>query len=219
MLVYVGGAKGGVGKSITSMIALDVILEAGGKPLLIETDQANPDVAKAYSSSVETIASDLDTPEGWSKTLTAIHENQDRPVVINSAARNSAGVKEFGGTFEALADLGVEMTLLWPINVQRDSLELLNEFLTVVNPAKKHVVKNGYFGREADFELFDNSKLSKRMDSAIYLPKLLENVANIIYSDRKPLHELASILPFGDKLLFEAWRKKAHKALQPIVQG
>ena len=211
MIIYVGGAKGGVGKSLTSMLMLDILLDQN--PLLIETDQSNPDVGKAYGSTVETLASDLDTPQGWSKTLTAIHEQQARPIVVNSAARNSDGVREFGSSF---AELGVDMLLLWPINAQRDSLELLADFLDIVSPQRKAVVKNGYFGREGDFELFDKSKMSKSLE-VVYLPKLLENVANTIYSERKALHQLAEGLTFGDRLLFEGWRKKAHAALKPLV--
>ena len=212
MIIYVGGAKGGVGKSLTSMLMLDILLDQN--PLLIETDQSNPDVGKAYGSTVETLASDLDTPQGWSRTLTAIHEQQARPIVINSAARNSDGVREFGASF---AELGVDMFLLWPINQQRDSLELLADFLGVVSPQRKFVVKNGYFGREGDFELFEGSKLAKKLDGAVYLPKLLETVANTIYSERKPLHQLSEGLTFGDRLLYEGWRKKAHVAMKPLV--
>ena len=179
-------------------------------------DQSNPDVYKAYKGTVESITADMDTDTGWAKALTEIHEREGRIVVINSAARNSAGINEFGAMFQAL---GVDMRLLWAVNTQKDGLLLLDQFMKSVEPATAYVIKNGFFGGENNFDLYDNSELRKRMTGDAYLPKLLSTAADCLYTQRKPIHELATILPFGDKLLFEAWRKKAHKALQPIVQG
>lgn len=214
MLIYIGGAKGGVGKSLVSMAVLDVLHDQN--PFLVETDQSNPDVLKAYGETVEAITADMDTESGWADALTKIHERSNRPIVINSAARNSIGVSKFGDTFAAL---GVDMTLLWAINPQKDGLILLNSFTKAVEPARTFVVKNGYFGPESDFTLFEESDIKKRVTGDIYMPELLSTVANVVYSQRKPLHELGNVLPFGDKLFFEKWRKSVHKTLQPILKG
>ncbi|MBF0515206.1 MAG: hypothetical protein HQK81_14255 [Desulfovibrionaceae bacterium] len=215
-IIYVGGAKGGVGKSLVSMLVLDLLREQ--EPFLIETDQANPDVLKAYGGCVESITGDMDSATGWSEVLTEMHTRLDsgRPVVINSAARNTAGVEQYGELFGAL---GVDMLLLWAINAQKDGLILLDGFMKVVQPARSFVVKNGYFGSLDDFKLFDESKIKKRVSGDAYVPALMSNIANIVYTQRKPLHEVAESLTFGDKLFFESWRKKAHAALQPILEG
>ena len=51
-IFWIGGSKGGVGKSAVSMALLDYLGESC--PLLVETDTANPDVAKAYGNAVRT---------------------------------------------------------------------------------------------------------------------------------------------------------------------
>ena len=213
-LIYIGGAKGGVGKSLVSMLVLDIIREEN--PVLVETDQSNPDVYKAYENSVESITANMDTDAGWAKALNEIDARRGRPIVINSAARNSMGISKFGDTFNAL---GVDMTLLWAVNPQKDSLLLLDAFMKAVEPARSYVVKNGFFGADEDFDLYNGSKIRKTMTGDCYLPELLSTAANVVYSQRKPLHELAEILPVGDRLLFEGWRRKAHKALKPILEG
>ena len=53
-VVFVGGNKGGVGKSLASMALIDYWLSQNpAKPVfLVETDTSNPDVAHAYGKTV-----------------------------------------------------------------------------------------------------------------------------------------------------------------------
>jgi MinD superfamily P-loop ATPase len=46
-IYWVGGGKGGVGKSMVSMALLDYLLSKGVPALLVESDTSNPDVYKA----------------------------------------------------------------------------------------------------------------------------------------------------------------------------
>ena len=48
-ILYVGGSKGGVGKSYMSFALLDYLTERNKKILLLETDTSNPDVFKAHA--------------------------------------------------------------------------------------------------------------------------------------------------------------------------
>ena len=47
-IIYVGGSKGGVGKSKLSFALIDYLMSNGHKVLLLESDTANPDVYKAH---------------------------------------------------------------------------------------------------------------------------------------------------------------------------
>ena len=50
-----------------------------------------------------------------------------------------------------------KLVTLWMINSQRDSLELLNEYMTAMPNADVHVVRNGHFGKENEFVLYNKS--------------------------------------------------------------
>ena len=52
-IYWVGGSKGGVGKSMMTVATLDHLLEGGAKVLLVECDTSNPDVWKAYREQIE----------------------------------------------------------------------------------------------------------------------------------------------------------------------
>ena len=45
---YVGGSKGGVGKSLFSFALVDYLLNRNANILLVDTDTDNPDVFKAH---------------------------------------------------------------------------------------------------------------------------------------------------------------------------
>jgi MinD superfamily P-loop ATPase len=92
-LFYIGGTKGGVGKSFVAMALIDLlIMEYYGKKqiMLIETDFTQPDVAKMYSKKIPTETIVLDeTENAWMKLGRVIYENQDKLMVMNTAKGNA----------------------------------------------------------------------------------------------------------------------------------
>ena len=66
---YVGGSKGGVGKSLFSFALVDYLLERGQNVLLVDTDTDNPDVYKAHVSlglpNLQCRMNSLDDADGW----------------------------------------------------------------------------------------------------------------------------------------------------------
>ena len=124
------GNKGGTGKSMVATALIDAFLQRGVEPLLIETDDANPDVFKAHSERVQCAALSLDEADGWIEMVNSLDKTRGVPVVVNTAARNSTGVARYGQTLKStLGELGRTMVTLWVINRQRDSLELLADYL------------------------------------------------------------------------------------------
>ena len=67
-LYFIGGSKGGVGKSILSMLLADFLTQCRKrKIILIESDTSNPDVGKTFTHSddVEVLSLSLDEADGW----------------------------------------------------------------------------------------------------------------------------------------------------------
>ncbi len=164
-IYWVGGSKGGVGKSMMTVAMLDRLLEQKSKVVLVECDTSNPDVWKAYREQVETELINLDEADGWIHLVNTCDRRREAVVVINTAARNNLAVKQYGRTLDSsLEELGTELVALWVINRQRDSLELLREFIDAVPKAVVHVVRNGYFVDEKKFELYNGSKIREEVE-------------------------------------------------------
>lgn len=112
-IFIVGGSKGGVGKSMVATALIDHLSEQGQSVLLIESDTSNPDVWKAHAKATHSELIDLDKADGWIELVNVCDSNRDHVVVVNTAARNNAGVARYGQTLQStLSELGRELITL-----------------------------------------------------------------------------------------------------------
>ena len=68
ILYFIGGSKGGVGKSFLSMALADYLTKyKNRKIILVESDTSNPDVGKTFAQNddVEVLSLSLDNADGW----------------------------------------------------------------------------------------------------------------------------------------------------------
>jgi len=220
-IYIVGGGKGGVGKSLTSITLIDWLLhhKKSGNVTLIESDDSNPDVYKTYKDldTVTKIVINLDHEDGWVKMNNLMPEwaKSGAQVVINTAARATPMLEKFMQDMQDGADeLKIKLHLLWPINRQRDSLILLNGLLKKAN-LNCTVIKNLHCGAPEKFVLFDNSSVAKLV-KMIGLPELNDFVADKVYSDRVPLHD-AEQFQFGEKMALSRYRNAAYDEFDKLA--
>ncbi len=224
-IIMVGGSKGGTGKSTVCSAVLDYLETQGKEPVLIETDTANPDVYKAYKTEGRTTAIELDTSEGWIDLVNFADKNRGRPLVVNTAARNLTAVSKFGKTLEStLEELDRELVTIWTINRQRDSLELMGDYLETLPVSDRHtihVVRNLHFGEPDKFQLYNDSETRKRVESAggktIDFPDLADRVADDLVTKRLTIKRASEELPIGNRAELLRWRRLAHQALGEVL--
>jgi hypothetical protein len=224
-IYWVGGGKGGVGKSMVSMALLDYLITRGVSTMLIESDTSNPDVCKTYKNTLPWKLLDLDKVDGWIQLVNVCDANRDRVVVVNTAARSNTGVASFGGTLStSLGDLDRSLTTLWAINRQRDSLELLRDFMDAMPASRVHVLRNLYFGDETKFELFAESQsLRPRIQASggqsLNFPDLADRVADDLYKERMTIAAAVDTLPLGNRAELRRWRGVVAKLMATVVDG
>jgi hypothetical protein len=185
------------------------------KVSLVETDTANPDVGKAYQKDVKSFSLvNLDENEGWLDLLDIVDASKDDEVVVNTAARNNDGVNRYGSMFdEKLNEFGWHFISLFLINQQRDSCEMLTDYMNVVRHGRIHVVRNQFFGIAPSlFELYDNSPLRKSIEAkqglSLYLPQLATRVTNLVQSSRLTLERAWQTATLGSRAEIERWRRE-----------
>jgi hypothetical protein len=221
-IVWVGGSKGGVGKSMMAVAAVDYFLEAGRPVTLVECDTSNPDVGKTYRELVHTMdLIDLDERDGWLRLINVCAEHPENTVVVNTAARSNVAVRQYGELLDdSLGELG-NMSALWMINRQRDSVELLKEFMSALPRAEVHVVRNAYFGAESQFELYNTSQVRAAIEGrggkSLTLPDLADRVADDLYSLRMPISAAVKKLPIGNRAELVRWRREVRQVLLSLV--
>ena len=105
---YVGGSKGGVGKSLFSFALVDYLLNREANVLLVDTDTDNPDVYKAHSSlelpNLHCRMNSLDDADGWADLLDMVQKFPEYAVVINAAARTKTSTNSYGEIMKATRD-------------------------------------------------------------------------------------------------------------------
>lgn len=220
-IYLIGGSKGGVGKSLVSMATVDYLMQREEQVLLIDADTSNPDVWKAYKDVARANLVDLDDADGWIELINLCDSNPDHVVVVNTAARNNKGVSAYGATLhQTLPELRRKLLTLWVINRQRDSLELLKEYMDAVPDAVVHVIRNGYFGEERKFELYNGSKRRALVESrgglSLTFPDLADRVSDDIYSKRMNIAAAAQELPLGNRAELLRWRAAAKSVLERL---
>ena len=220
-----GGNKGGTGKSMLATALIDAFLQRGVEPLLVETDDANPDVFKAHGERIQCAALSLDEADGWIELINSLDKSRGVPVIMNTAARNSTGVARYGQTLKStLGELGRTMVTLWVINRQRDSLELLADYLDAM-PAgadhQVHVVRNGYFGSAEKFQLYNGSQIKQRIEEAggltLDFPDLADRVADQMATQRLSVQGALKEMTLGHRAELIRWRDEAFKVLGQVM--
>jgi hypothetical protein len=119
-----------------------------------------------------------------------------------------------------LQELGRPLITLWVINRQRDSLDLLTEYMDLMPKSSVHVVQNGYFGEQKKFELYHGSALHERVSGQdgkdLFLPDLADRVTDDLYSKRITLAQAAQQLKIGDRVELQRWRNSVAEMLSSI---
>ena len=209
-IYMIGGSKGGVGKSFVTLALVDYLRRMDVNAVLVETDTANPDVMKAVHDEVECASCDLDDVSGWIDFVKLCDLHRDSAVIVNTAARSQAGVTQYGGTLAgALDDLARRLVVLWVVNRQRDSLELLLRFGATFPDAVTHVVRNGYFGAPEKFALYRESNLRKAIEAqgqSLDFPDLADRVADELRSQRLSIRKAAEMMHIGERAELLRWR-------------
>lgn len=222
-VIYVGGGKGGVGKSLVSMAAVDWQVSVGRRVLLVEGDGANPDVYKCYERLIPVRTCDFDVEDGWNDLGDLAESGEAEVIVVNSGARVIEGVRRYGHVMEDCARAGVmDLAVLWPINRLRDSISALKDFRAVVRTGQVGVIRNLFFGPQEKFTRWERSTyaqdLLKSGARVADLDELSDRLIDKIYDDRMPIAEIARSGGIVDRSNIGHWRKSSHASLAAVVQ-
>ncbi len=224
-IYYVGGSKGGVGKSFFSFALVDYLLNRERNVLLVDTDTDNPDVYKAHEAlefpNLLCMMNSLDDADGWADLLNTVQGHPEHTVVINAAARTKSSTENYGAIMQdALRDMQRELTVFWVINRYRDSLELLYSFQEAFPDVIIHVCRNLFFGEPEQFDLYNDSKIREQTEKTgetLDFPDVANRVTDWLYSKRMSIHAACPEMPIGTRAELKRWRLLCAKMFDKVV--
>lgn len=225
MRLYVShGDKGGVGKSLLSMLMIDHLLSRHGAVTAIEGDGTIGDVARRYQGtpSVSGMSVDLSRPDGATEAVMALFEaleaaGSPEHVVCNLPASASATLDQVSDVFaETAAGLGYKLHVGWLIAGDDDSCRLAvqsalcraaDHRVAVVNDRVPSAWATWQARRERK-EWIGTGGIESR------LPSLVERAAVTVRERTGPISNLvlpSAGLPLVTRTVIRQWQAKCEK--------
>ena len=235
-MLVVGGSKGGVGKSIACMGVVDWLHCAKGEQvLLIDGDNTNTDVYKAYDDKLEPNprTSDLRLREGWLDLADHCEEHPEAHVVINTGAGYIQPILEYAGPtmLDIATELKRHVAMLWVTDGKRDSVQLLRRYVdempkAVQDATDLHVLCNDGAEERPSLERYKEKKITAdlvktRGGRTIVVPTLAVRVTTLLQEDRKAIYQVAGDdpeerMPFGTRAEMTRWRNAVANGLETL---
>lgn len=204
-IIVIHGDKGGVGKSMVAMAVTDYLMKSGAKVAIVEADTQNPDVARMFGTNMPAAQTNVRSENGWMDVMDFVMKHPGHNFIMNTPA----GIGEYMKTdlepfanFLKSQDIPVEMELWWVMNIQHDSVNLLNEAYKAYGSyfSRLRVVCNLHYAggdksQSGPFMLWHESPLKaqieKKQGLTIFFPGLHIRVVSKLLDPR-------NIMPFSD---------------------
>ena len=236
-LIISHGDKGGVGKSIYSMLATDYLLDAGQVVAVVEGDVEVGDVARRYDGvdsvtafSVNLDKSGRDAENAIAVLFRHVEKMGCENVIINAPANAKKALDTNAEIIIPVAqDLGFEVCVAWMVGVEEASAEMSAKSVICEMADRKIAVVNRHDSEhDADFAWFTRPAYKdawiKGGGLTGEIPELASRVASKLKEHKgRSLASLAgpdSPLHIVDRQVIKNWLKKSWlSAVVPLLNG
>ena len=165
-LNFIGGEKGGVGKSVASRVLAQYFIDRGRPFVGFDTDRSHTSFTRFYADYASPII--VDNYEGLDLVAAVFEEppveGKAKSVIVDLAAQTAAPLSRWirdSDLISLMAEMGVTVNLWHLADAGKDSVDLLDRLLNTYGPGPNYiVVKN--LGRGSDFSLLDESAALKK---------------------------------------------------------
>jgi hypothetical protein len=232
-LFYIGGSKGGTGKSLVTMGLIDYLqrIYEQDEILLFETDTTNPDVGRLFKKTkgvtVENLALNEDE-DNWANLIDIIDQSTAPHIVVNSMAGANLGVETRGQFLNEAIDEGiidVNFRCLWIMNKDKDSVDLLRQYMERIRYAIVYPIKNLWFGKEVDFTYYHDSNegrnihdmVQKRGGRDFCLPVLNSKLTHRLYTEQLSFADIREDITGGMRLSLSHWISQVSAIFENVM--
>jgi hypothetical protein len=189
-LNFIGGEKGGVGKSVTARLLAQYFIDKDRPFTAFDTDRSHNSFARFYADYASPVV--VDGYEGLDQVVASFDVADagitDKSVIVDLAAQTAAPLARWiidADLLTLLAEMGVTVNFWHVADAGKDSVDLLVRLLDTYGAAPNYIVVKNQ-GRGSDFSLLEKSAAMQKALAAnarvITLPSLHEASMNKIDS-------------------------------------
>ena len=233
-IVISGGDKGGVGKSMASALAADILIAAGQTLLIIEGDAAMPDIALRFSTcvQVETTGVNLNRAGDQEAAITRLGNalekaaDQRQDVLINLPAGSADTLDDLAPVIREIADAsGFTLRVLYSLGPHRSSTDSLIKSLTQgllgsVDPIHRTIVFPAFLGSPESFDWLKHPNRPAFMATGgretvvpALRPDTIRDQVLAAPGTFTALGENKEALTLTERALFKRWLTHSHTAM------
>ena len=163
---FIGGEKGGVGKSVASRVLAQYFIDKGRPFVGFDTDRSHTSFTRFYADYASPII--VDSYEGLDRVAAVFEEPpiEGKPgnVIVDLAAQTAAPLARWireSDLIPLMAEMGVTVNFWHLADGGQDSVDLLDRLVNTYGPGPNYIVVKNQ-GRGTDFSLLDESAALKK---------------------------------------------------------
>lgn len=165
-LNFIGGEKGGVGKSVAARALAQYFIDKGRSFVGFDTDRSHTSFSRFYAGYAAPVI--VDTFEGLDRIASVFEDTastgEHKSVIVDLAAQTAAPLARWireSDLLSLLAEMGVTVNFWHLSDGGRDSVDLLDRLLNAYGVGPNYIVVRN-LGRGSDFSLLDDSAALKK---------------------------------------------------------
>ena len=173
---FIGGEKGGVGKSVTARVLAQYFIDKGVAFTGFDTDRSHNSFNRFYSNYASPVM--VDSYEGLDLIVAAFEDNPQQNVIVDLAAQTSNPLTKWikdASLLELFTDMGITVNFWHIMDDGRDAVDLLGRLVDTYGPGPNYIVVQNH-GRGSNFVLLKNSYALQKAEAlgahVIELPRL-----------------------------------------------
>lgn len=174
-LNFIGGEKGGVGKSVVSRLLAQYFIDKGRPFTGFDTDRSHTSFTRFYSDYASPVI--VDSYEGLDRLVEALEDqavgSEQKSVIVDLAAQTAAPLTRWikdSDLFSVMKDLGIAVNVWHVADAGKDSVDLLGRLLNTFEEGPNYIVVKNQ-GRGTDFS---------QLEESLALEKAVSLGANVI---------------------------------------
>ncbi|MDM0111094.1 mobilization protein [Variovorax sp. J22R133] len=175
-LNFIGGEKGGVGKSVTARLLAQYFIDRNKPFVGFDTDRSHSSFTRFYQGFASPVV--VDSFEGLDTVVNGFESNPHQSVIVDLAAQTLAPLSKWikeSDLFSLFAEMGIAVNFWHVLDDCKDSTDLLGTLIDTFGDKPNYIVVQNY-GRGSDFGLLlgsqSLSKANQNGAKVITLPRL-----------------------------------------------
>ncbi len=226
MLHFVGGEKGGVGKSVFSRLLSQYFLDNNLSYMGLDADQSHPSLTRYYPDFTQALQ--LDVFESVDNIM-ELALSYERQVLVDLPAQSERFLEHWiseSGVLELCEEMEIPLIYWYVVDDGRDSAQLLQAFLAKYHKSVQCVVVKNR-GRGSDFSEIEAMPIfTQEQIQQICLPALHAETLHKVdkfnfsfWSAANAKDNTAPHLSMMERQRLKVWLRKVYTELDKVLKG